>query len=542
MRTLLAFSFSILMGNAISAQNSESCPPSETKGIHVVQKGETLYSISKKYKVSMDNIAEINDLKSEILRPCMNLKLYRTTASSAKKVKAAKETPADIGFTSKKEVVATARRTQKETAPMTNSMANTQKEDIPKSYNTVTKAQMTAAGTSLFVYQPSAKTHVIKAGETLSSISETYGYTIKRMMAMNNIVAGQTLYVGQELSVNDSPCLENTENMPPQNTEIAPTETTEKTSPEANFDETLNPNVPQSYNYAPSQPSNQAGNPNLAYFKTSDFTPFYHIVTNSNGKGETPEFIGNLYGLSAQDVMMMNNLNSSAPLSIGQKLMLEDRNKPRNTNYILPTNTENSSNIQPNTEGVKQPTSSSPKPPSSTKNMTNMTSEEMQMVDEINLVRSNPAGYIPYIQAYINDQKANGGMGNPEASANELIQELRNMPKLNTLQTTQCIYEAARKHGQDQIKMGSADHTGSDGSHSWDRVKRECPQLKDGNENLVGGPSDIRKAVITLLVDDGIESRGHRRTMLQNDWQYVACYKVGTVGGMPNCWVQNFGN
>ena len=40
---------------------------------------------------------------------------------------------------------------------------------------------------------------------------------------------------------------------------------------------------------------------------------------------------------------------------------------------------------------------------------------------------------------------------------------------------------------------------------------------------------------------DEIESRGHRRTLLDPNWRYVACYKIGQVGTMPNSWVQNFG-
>ena len=64
--------------------------------------------------------------------------------------------------------------------------------------------------------------------------------------------------------------------------------------------------------------------------------------------------------------------------------------------------------------------------------------------------------------------------------------------------------------------------------------------MQDGNENLVGGPDDIRRAVILLLVDDGIPNRGHRKALLNPAWKYVACHKVGTIGSMPNSWIQNF--
>ena len=81
-------------------------------------------------------------------------------------------------------------------------------------------------------------------------------------------------------------------------------------------------------------------------------------------------------------------------------------------------------------------------------------------------------------------------------------------------------------------------------SSEWDvRTIREVtrPDLEDGNENLVGGPESVRESVIILLIDEGIPSRGHRKTLMRPDWEYVACYKIGMVGDMPNVWVQKFG-
>jgi len=66
--------------------------------------------------------------------------------------------------------------------------------------------------------------------------------------------------------------------------------------------------------------------------------------------------------------------------------------------------------------------------------------------------------------------------------------------------------------------------------------------MQDGNENLVGGPASVREAVIILLIDEGIANRGHRKTLLNPNWKYAAAFKIGQVGGMPNCWVQKFGN
>ena len=418
MRNLIVFSVCLVFSTTLLGQSSENCPPSATKGVHVVQQGETLYAISRKYKISIADVMQWNNLTSDIMRPCMIL-----TVS---------------------------------TPPTT---AEKSKSDVPPSYNYTTKPQTTTP--SVFTYQPDVKTHTIQAGESLIAIAEKYGFTTARLMAMNNIIEGQTLYVGQELKVNDCRCVDVQTITPYEKTSPTPTENFSEYKPMAN--------VPQSYNQLP----NQTGSPNLAYFKTSNFTPFYYIIsTNGIGQGETPEYISNLFGLSANDVMMMNNLRSNAPLKIGQRLMLEDRNqlKPVSMTYETPSDNKPSAPSYIPSNAYDAPKKNTPPPPSTTANVTTMTSEEMQMVNEINLVRSNPTAYIPYIQQYMNESSFIRNSGSGIAAANELIAELQQMKPLNTLQTLQCIYNAARKHGEDERQRGSTDHVGSDGSHSWDRI------------------------------------------------------------------------
>lgn len=167
--------------------------------------------------------------------------------------------------------------------------------------------------------------------------------------------------------------------------------------------------------------------------------------------------------------------------------------------------------------------------------------EEKAMVDEINLLRANPAGYIPFVEEYIKEIKAGKTFSKSPAAAEELVAELRKTGPLSTLEASQCIYTAAKKHGEESVRIGSSDHVGQDGSWPWDRVLRSCSDMTDGNENLVGGPDNIRRSMMLLLVDDGISTRGHRKTLLEPKWKYVACYKSGTVGIMKNSWIQMFG-
>jgi LysM repeat protein len=474
MRTTLTGAFVLCQIIFIHAQ--APCPPSASNSVHIVQKGETLYSISRQHKLSLAQLTQWNNIdENGILLPCTALSLMPITAKSVQSKKG---------------------------------------DGVPQMYGNT-------AGMS-------AKTRPIPRE------METY---------------------------NSSEAQSNTE--------------------WASFQ---NPSVT---NVSSSAKISNVASPNYNYFNQSPYVPFYHITSD----GETRQSIGIMYGLSENDVMQMNNLTSNTGLAGGQKLLLERRDQRKTQAYTL-EKIDNSSRFQssaqnntqpqnynqspkysaPNTtsanefgsrpaktieplaaEPIKQPQSQPSKPepsksepskPANTaplSNNTSMSNEEMDMVREINLMRQNPAGYVQYIKEYIAHLQKNGDMGASIQTSYELIGELDKTPKLSTLQPLQCIYTAAKKHGEDQKRRGVTDHSGSDGSMPWDRVLRECPNLKDGNENLVGGPSDIRRAVILLLVDDGIDTRGHRRTLLNPEWIYVACYKMGTVGSMPNCWVQKFG-
>lgn len=168
--------------------------------------------------------------------------------------------------------------------------------------------------------------------------------------------------------------------------------------------------------------------------------------------------------------------------------------------------------------------------------------DEMAMIDEINLIRSNPKAYVKHIEAHI--QKMENDDLNDFTSeintAKELIAELNNTPTLSTLKPHNGLYQVGKNHGSDLKSRGTIDHAGSDGSWPWDRVQNNTA-LNDGSENLVGGGDSVRESVIMLLIDDGIPNRGHRKALLNPKWNYVACNKVGQVGNMPNTWVQMFG-
>jgi len=185
-----------------------------------------------------------------------------------------------------------------------------------------------------------------------------------------------------------------------------------------------------------------------------------------------------------------------------------------------------------------------PEKPEKVAKATYMTKEERKMIDEINLMRSNPPGYVQYIEKYLEDFKSSGWGGDQiaqeEATGQELIKELKKLKPLSILQPHEELYNVCMVHGKDALQKGSLDHNDSNGRSPYDRIISNT-ELTDGTENLAGGMNTVRKTVIMLLVDSGIPNRGHRRALLNPLWTYAACHMVGEVGGMPHSWIQMFG-
>lgn len=164
---------------------------------------------------------------------------------------------------------------------------------------------------------------------------------------------------------------------------------------------------------------------------------------------------------------------------------------------------------------------------------------DKEMIKELNFARQYPAVYADIISKFLEVESIKGnGLSKADYDAGtELIEELKSMSPAQLLYPKKCVYEAAKKHGIDCKNRGFSDHTGSDGSSPFDRISKACNGL-EGNENLVGGSKNVRTLVIQLLIDSGINSRGHRYNMLNPKWNYVGCY--GYDGGDMYKYVQNF--
>jgi hypothetical protein len=150
-----------------------------------------------------------------------------------------------------------------------------------------------------------------------------------------------------------------------------------------------------------------------------------------------------------------------------------------------------------------------------------LTEREQQVLDEINLVRTDPVGYIQYIDSFLEYWDSNAA---ERATAEELKKQLKKMEPLQPLEFSQTLYDSAKKHGAKMVKTKVFEHSNCD-----------CA------ENIQYGNSDVRYAILDLLIDHGVSGRGHRKNILNPEYKYFAVYEVlGIVGDMEYIFIQQF--
>jgi len=178
-----------------TAKPEIKCDKLAYDGVHIVQSGETLYSIAKANGVKVDQIQKWNKLdKHEAIIPCMSL--YTKTPEVAI---AAINNP-DPG-TPVKEVKNT-------TIPRNIPTESSQVLTSPQPASTV---DLTAKGSTSNVvtgkmWNSGIEYHVVQKGETLSSLARTYGFTLDRFRDINGLGQNNMIRVGQVLRTGNCLC------------------------------------------------------------------------------------------------------------------------------------------------------------------------------------------------------------------------------------------------------------------------------------------------------------------------------------------------
>ncbi|MCR9287968.1 MAG: LysM peptidoglycan-binding domain-containing protein [Bacteroidetes bacterium] len=151
--------------NKDAVQKMGPCGKSIVEGIHIVEKGQTLYSIARQYGVSVGQVQSWNSLQNSVISPCQELKVATSIA------------------------------------------VNRETDNQSKSTTNTTPSQTEA---STEKYKESQDHHRVKSGESLRSLAVEYGYTEDRFRWMNGLGATEDIYPGQILRTSDCVCPERT--------------------------------------------------------------------------------------------------------------------------------------------------------------------------------------------------------------------------------------------------------------------------------------------------------------------------------------------
>jgi hypothetical protein len=144
---------------------------------------------------------------------------------------------------------------------------------------------------------------------------------------------------------------------------------------------------------------------------------------------------------------------------------------------------------------------------------------ENSIVREYNLARTDPRRYAffvsrvrPYFEGNVMKRPGYNAVITVEGvqAVDEAVRFLRKERPLAPLTPSFGLSRAALKHVEDQGPKGIVGHGGSDRSLPEQRIGMFGRPRGRIGENIAYGPHAAREVVMGLIIDDGVEGRGHR--------------------------------
>ena len=149
---------------------------------------------------------------------------------------------------------------------------------------------------------------------------------------------------------------------------------------------------------------------------------------------------------------------------------------------------------------------------------------EQEVIHELNKVRSNPKRYA---EEYMEELRSayNGKLLTFKGlipirtqegvyPLEECLKVMKKTPPLPILQPAKGLSRAANELVEDQQKSTRTGHVTSKGANPQKRIEKYGVWEKCASEDISYGNFNARQIVISLLIDDGVPSRGHRENIL----------------------------
>jgi Cysteine-rich secretory protein family len=164
-----------------------------------------------------------------------------------------------------------------------------------------------------------------------------------------------------------------------------------------------------------------------------------------------------------------------------------------------------------------------------------MAKPDKDMIYWVNIMRKDTRAFFEkYVAEFIRQYPESGG-----GNANSLKRDLDKAGKLQLMKPSAILQKEAFSHASDVARnMKRLSHESSSGKSFQQRMKdrgiTEC-----AGENIYEGKQDALRAVILLLIDQGVPGVGHRKALLENHFNLMGTASV-LKGGRNYIIVQDF--
>jgi LysM repeat protein len=278
------------------------CELEATEGEHVVQYGETLYSIARKYNVKVDQIRTWNKMTGDQVNVCTKLNIV-APAQPIKTVVTAKAVPT-------KKVVPKAYNTVVKPKATPSVAKATEKPKTIKKQPIVTEKSIKKSDSdkvAALTVKKGSGLYVVKKGETVGNLAKRYGMKEADFRKLNNLTKDEKVVAGQVVKIEDCACKVEEDLPKSYDVVVKPKAVAVK-----------NEDIPTSYTTVV-MPKATAVKEVSTTDKSAYRSRKYHVVQSD----ENLEAISKKYGIALATLRKLNNLEVNETVIPNQLLVLE---------------------------------------------------------------------------------------------------------------------------------------------------------------------------------------------------------------------------
>lgn len=185
---------------------NDGCTKLAYDGVHIVQKGETLYSIAVKNDLTVKQIQTWNKLgETAKIKPCMSLytKTPEAVIAAVNKVNTA---PGNENYKIPNSEISTGYTNAPSKAQVPTNTTPKGGTNSQVLNNTNTGNGAANIGATDKMWNSGVEYHIVQKGETLTNLAKTYGFTLERFRDINGLGDNNIIRIGQVLKTGNCLC------------------------------------------------------------------------------------------------------------------------------------------------------------------------------------------------------------------------------------------------------------------------------------------------------------------------------------------------